>query len=824
MRPDRFRKGKGFAIFSATSGTLLSTSSAHALAYPSDIVGAAPIAIAVGALGFGVAAAILVNRWRRDGAVASHLAKGQIAHLRAQLDEAQAILEGMPELTVSWRDNRHEPQVYGPAQAVLPPGIPPEKVTHFELWAPGADLDRLRHHISELRNHGQPFEFSLTSSSGRLIRILGRVLGGAAILRLRPAQAQIHHVTDPADATDHVSTETAEHILSSLPEPAWIRDSEGNLLFVNEAYAALAGRLGVAASRHALPEIFDAQTVAAHLSGLDNAGETIRVENAFAAADTYDLVLLPLADGSAGYLRRRDDSAAARAVKALDADLSHIAGVINALSTPIAIFDGRRQLIQFNRAYCDLWNLDPDWLKPGMDEQAILDRLRTLGQLPSEVDYRAWRNEHLKSYTLAHTRETLWHLPDGRALNVVAMPAAATGGVIYVFEDLTERLALESRYNGLIHVQSETLNALGEGVAVFGTNGRLTLSNPRLAALWHLPMGKLGQHPHIDEIGAACAEAMPEDGAIIWRDLKQSIIDLNPTRTDKSGRISRADGRLLDYSTVRLPDGQTLMTFADVTEITNYQTMLKERNEALVTADRLKDAFVQNVSYELRSPLTNIIGFADLLASGQAGELNERQKSYTEYIRASSATLGVLIDNILDLTTVDAGIAELHLETQDVSQLVELARAGLSATFSASAGDMPVNLKVDIADDLPAFVADGTRIVQILYNLLSNAARFSDPGAEIHLTISGRGGNRILFVVEDEGAGISEDMRAAMFQRFEGQSVDGRQRGTGLGLAIVKAFVNLHGGTIEIEGRKPKGTRVTVNLPAIASAATTAAE
>jgi signal transduction histidine kinase len=130
--------------------------------------------------------------------------------------------------------------------------------------------------------------------------------------------------------------------------------------------------------------------------------------------------------------------------------------------------------------------------------------------------------------------------------------------------------------------------------------------------------------------------------------------------------------------------------------------VLKERNDALETADRLKDAFVQNVSYELRSPLTNIIGFADLLASETPGPLNEKQRGYTDYIRASSVTLGVLIDNILDLATVDAGIAELRPELQHIPSLVDKATAGLAATFPDVDGERAINLVVDIAPNLPA--------------------------------------------------------------------------------------------------------------------------
>src|SRR5690606_5413096 len=114
---------------------------------------------------------------------------------------------------------------------------------------------------------------------------------------------------------------------------------------------------------------------------------------------------------------------------------------------------------------------------------------------------------------------------------------------------------------------------------------------------------------------------------------------------------------------------------------------------------------------ELRSPLTNIIGFADLLAN-EMSALTERQQAYIDYIRASSVTLGVLIDNILDLASVDAGIAELKPETLDVPTLIEKAKAGLSATFPEVSGESPINLVIDVEPDLPVFVPAGTRVVQ----------------------------------------------------------------------------------------------------------------
>jgi signal transduction histidine kinase len=397
-------------------------------------------------------------------------------------------------------------------------------------------------------------------------------------------------------------------------------------------------------------------------------------------------------------------------------------------------------------------------------------------------------------------------------VQVIAAPAGPKGGVIYVFEDITDQLKMRSQHKTLIDVQRSTLNALSEGVAVFGTNGRLTLSNPRLSAIWKLPTNLLESNPHVDHIIDAVARTLPDDGATIWRELKRSIVDLNATRSDASGRFVRADGRLVDYAITRLPDGQTMMTFVDVTESANYQRLLKERNDALIAADRLKDAFVQNVSYELRSPLTNIIGFAELLASEAVGPLNERQRAYTGYIRASSTTLGVLIDNILDLATVDAGIAEMQPQETDVAALVEKARAGLAATFPEIDGERPFNLVVDVQPNMPPLYADGTRIVQVLYNLMSMAARFSEAGGLVKLSASSKG-DRIIFVVEDEGTQMNEEMRAAMMDRGDAPTIAGRQRGAGLGLAVVRAFVDLHGGTINVEKREPRGSRVVVTLP-----------
>ena len=801
MRPGGFRNDWRFVGCSAVVLGLATTVPVEAAPLSAAIVGNAPFAVALGAAAFAVLATLAVRKLHRDNQHERQHTGGQIASLRAEVDTYEALLSSAREVTVLWAAQGGAPRVFGQAADLLPVGRRPESILDFSQWLATPEANRLASGLEGLRIRGESLALSLPTRDGKTVRINGAALGGGTVLRIRQAVGATA-IAEPAPSDDDLRA-----VIMALSFPAFRRDADGQIAFANAAYEALLPPRRAGSEPGGIADVLDPAARTLQLAAL-RMGTRLRPLQLTLPVGRFELIETALETGSVGYLRP-----VAAPVKVASQDEGRVTALVEAISIPAAIYDAHYQLIAFNRAYAELWKA-ADWLKPGLDERTILDRLRREGELPSEPDYRAWRAKHLASYELkAKGEPEAWHLPDGRTLEVTAAPAGREGGVIYLFEDISRQLELVSQNRALASVQRSTLNALSDAVAVFGTNGRLQLFNPRLSAMWRLPTNFLDQNPHIDQVAKVAAAELPEDGAAIWRDLKRAVIDLTPTRTDTHGRLTLSDGRLLDYAVVRLPDGQKLMSFLDVTESANYNRMLKERNDALVTADRLKDAFVQNVSYELRSPLTNIIGFADLLASAEIGPLNERQRAYTDYIRASSVTLGVLIDNILDLATVDAGIAELRPEPQDVSALIEKARAGLAATFPATGGGTSINLKVEVEKDLPVLVADGTRIVQVLYNLLSSAARFSEPGGEVRLIASARG-ERILFTVEDEGA-ISEDLRAELQGR---DGVPGRQRGAGLGLSIVRAFVNLHGGTISVEAKKPSGTRVVVSLPRDASA------
>jgi signal transduction histidine kinase len=473
------------------------------------------------------------------------------------------------------------------------------------------------------------------------------------------------------------------------------------------------------------------------------------------------------------------------------------------LATAFAVFDAQQRLTHFNQAYVDLWQLDPAWLAAGPKDGEILDRLRQARRLPEKADYRDWKRSWLASYGSNVQAEDQWHLPDGRTLHVVA-DSQGEAGVTYLYENVTERLALESRYNALIEVQSETLDTLREGVAVFAPNGRLRLYNRAFATIWRLNPRQLDGEPHIEEIIGWCRVLY--DSPEHWERTKTAITAIVAARHPYEEQLDRQDGSVLACAALPLPDGGTLLTYVDISDAKKAERALIERTEALEAADRLKTAFISHVSYELRTPLTNIIGFSELLASPVAGPLTDKQHDYLNDIRLSGRTLLAIIDDILDLATIDAGTLQLSLSPVKVRDVIEQAVQGVAERLKQN----DVALDIVIESGIDAFVADGRRVTQMLYNLLSNAIGFSEPGGRIALGCA-RDQSMLAFTVE--GVGIPADYQQAVFDRFESRSHGSRHRGAGLGLSIVRSLAELHGGTVALESTPGRGTRVTVLLP-----------
>jgi signal transduction histidine kinase len=531
------------------------------------------------------------------------------------------------------------------------------------------------------------------------------------------------------------------------------------------------------------------------------------------ARRAFDVVETATPHGSAGTCRD---------VTGLDTLRSELTSTVDAhrrildrLTTGVAIFGPDRNLAFYNAAYRALWEIDAAFLDTHPADSAVIDRLRASRRLPEQRDFRTWKAELHNAYRSREPVTYEWHLPDQRTLRVVTAPNA-DGGVTYLFDDVTEFLNLERQSDALIRVHRETLDNLTDAVALFGSDGRVRLYNPVFARMWQLSAAMLEERPHIEAMieRFRLSHRDPET----WQSLRAAVTAID-SREPVLRRIERIDGSVINCRTVRLPDGATLMAFQDVTDSVKAQRALTERATALEQANRIKTDFVHHVSYELRQPLTNIIGFAHLLGDAATGPLTGRQTEYVGYITGSSNALLAIIDNILDLASIGAGTVTLDLDRVDIRATMAAAVEGVQDRLIKN----NITLEQNAPRDIGNFVADERRIRQILFNLLSNAIGFSPPGGTVVLTTE-RGRNQISFTVEDHGPGIPGEIRDKVFDLFESHTDGSRHRGAGLGLSIVRSFVELHHGAVQIDSVPGRGTTVVCTFPLAAETERDAAE
>jgi signal transduction histidine kinase len=689
------------------------------------------------------------------------------AALVDQAETARHILESCPDGFFAWHLNGTT--LCSRRLAVLLDLAAGIRATVAEVMArfDGGGREVLEDAVSRLRREGAGFDLALEVLGGRRrVRVLGfRVIGGddrplADLLWMRPA--------DEAPAQDDGAAVRA--LMDALPFPAWLRDENLQVAYLNRA----------------CPD-----------------GEAAQAMSHSHTVSETPVVGTGLTLGLA--LERRSEAPAPTGRPE--------GGVLESLSQAIAIYGADTKLIYFNSAFARLWGLDSAWLAAEPRFAEVLDTLRNQRRLPELADFRAWREQQQRQFqTLTGSLESLMHLPDGRTIRA-QVARHPQGGLMFAYEDQSDRLDLERSLKGLGAVQRATLDNLYEGIAVFGADGRLKLSNPAFARLWSLEEEELAAPLHLSAFAARLRSCYAD--VADWQAEQGRIVARLMAREAHRERLGRDDGRILDYSAVPLPDGAVLLTYLDVTDAARVEQALRDRAQALTEANRLKSEFIANVSYEIRTPLTTIVGFADLLTGGHFGTLNKRQQEYGEGILESARTLLNVVGDILDLAAIEAGMMTLELDAVDVHALL----AGVIPLVRERARRKSLEIEFDCASDIGWIVADEKRLRQVLFNLLGNSVEFTRAHGKVAISAR-RGDGWLDIAVSDTGVGIPFADQERLFNAFErGPALEGQSEGVGLGLALVKRFVELHGGTVELKSSPNRGTTVSFRLPVSGSAA-----
>lgn len=809
------RSVAGFAVAGASAATpahareagFLDT--AVAIAQQLDRQEMAVIATAFAVLGFSVVAAILLMRSRVRAAKVEGRLRSELLGLRVETDRYRALLFAEPQVVISWPAGDNRPQINGDASLLIGPdaaAISQQRVLAFGTWLPPEPALMIDRAVDALRDKGEGFLLHLTTSSGRAIEAIGRAIGGQAVVRLREISGLRRELAETTLRHKKL-TEEAEllrGLAAAASWPIWARSAAGALTFANPAFAQATEANSVDDAIERNLELLDSAARGDMAQALkDNATFTARVPIVInGERRMYDIHGLRIGGGTAGIAIDASEAAALNAAMVRMADAHR--RTLDQLSSGVAIFDAQRRLVFYNESYRKLWAFDQAFLDSHPDDSSVLERLRAARKLPEQRDFRDWKSKLHEAYQAVQPENDIWYLPDGRALSVVTTPNPE-GGVTYLFDDVTERLDMARRVDGLTRVQRETLDSLAEAVAVFGSNGRVQLFNPAFARMWKLSETALREQPHVETVEAWCQPLF--DDAAAWQALRGAITGIDDRKVDPR-KLERKDGSVLNCVTMPLPDGATMLTFQNITDTENVERALRERNEALETADQMKVDFVHHVSYELRSPLTTIIGFAHFLSDPSTGPLMPKQAEYLGYITTSTNALLAIINNILDLATIDAGAMTLELGSVDIRKAIEAAAEGIQDRLVRDR----ISLKVQIDPAVEAFVGDERRVVQVLYNLLANAVGFSPPESVITIATT-HTEHSIVFAVVDHGPGIPSERQDKVFDWFESSSNGSRHRGAGLGLSLVRSFVELHGGKVHVDSVVGRGTTLTCSFP-----------
>ncbi len=762
------------------------------------------IALILGLVCFGLLATLVLLRTRRTAGESERQAIEERSALRAECDRLRALLTAEPQVLLAWQAGVDIPDMVGDPALII--DRPSQRILAFGAWLDAASAQQVEHALDALRVEGRAFVMTLTTRSGRPVEAKGRAIGGVAVLRLRDVSGLERELLNLENRHARLAQDAGllRGLLDALPAPVWARNGDGRLAFVNAAYARAveAGdpRDAVARELEFLDRGSRQEVMQARAHNAVYSGRLPAI--AKGERRIFDVIDYPSAGGSAGIAIDRTEAEDMRAELARMVKAHR--RVLDQLATGVTVFDLDRKLTFHNSAFRSLFDLNAAFLDEMPTDGAVLDRLRAEHKLPEQQDFRQWKQQLYEAYRAIEPREHEWHLPDGRTLRVVTTPNP-DGGVTYLYDDVTERLDMHRRFDALIKVQSETLDNLAEAVAVFGPDGRVRLHNPAFQRMWKLTPESLDQHPHVEAVAAWC-QAL-HDETTVWRNLRAAVTAID-AREPISARIERRDGMIIDMASIPLPDGATLVTFLDVTDSVNVERVLRESNEALVAADAIKINFVHHVSYELRSPLTNIIGFAHFLGDPTFGPLTDKQREYLGYITTSTNALLAIINNILDLATIDAGAMRLNVGEVDVRASMDAAAEGVQDRLVKNS----INLHIHATPGIGSFRADERRLRQVLFNLLSNAVGFSPAGETVTLTAERRAG-AVVFSVSDHGPGIPADAKDKVFDWFETDPRGSQHRGPGLGLSLVRSFVELHGGTVSIDSSPGQGTTVTCVFP-----------
>ena len=681
-----------------------------------------------------------------------------------------------------------------------------------------AQLETLTAHVRRTQKTAASFTMTLAPPGSRRALTLRGTLADPSV---SPAGAALIWVFDFTESEGELAalreqaTSAREDfgalvgLIEAAPMPMWFRGADMQLRLVNRAYVSAVGSDSpdtVVSEQIELVESMDgisASQVAQQAGERRKAIERVVTTTIDGERRSLRVTDLPLiGDGIAGYAVDIEEmEEQAREFRAFrEAQRS----MLDQLSIGVAQFDANRRMTFANQPFHRVFGLPPGIVGERTTFEQMLMAARENGRIPEVRDFPSWRQEVAGWFLSDETHEENWPLPDSTHLRILGQPLP-DGGLVFIAEDRTEQLALSATRDTLLRTRTATFDNLFEALAVFAPDGHLELWNRSFAGAWGLEEEALDGHPQAEDLLEAIAKKLadPKEVAAINHVIRAATLD----RRKQRGTVKLADGRTLDFASVPLPDGNGLITVLDITASRQAEEALRERNRALEEADAVTTRFLANMSYEFRTPLTSIGGFAELLTSGVAGELSPQAKDYAQAIAQSVSKLTEQVENVLDLSQSEAGL--MPLTKQKIALLPFVTEIVRKREDAITGGGLTLDLRSD--PDKSVF-ADPQQLRRAIAHLLDNAIRATPSGGKITVEIRQKK-DVTRISIADTGKGMSHHDMARALEGIR-PTPDGRgiERRQGLGIPLARQLIEAHGGTLELQSRRGSGTVAVIVL------------
>ncbi len=665
------------------------------------------------------------------------------------------------------------------------------------------DAENLSFSFNRLKKNGIPFEADVTTINKRNIKIFGSkmLIGGLETVTLWcQNNTETFHLmndieNDLLSAQEEINS--LKEMLDAIPIQVWKRNDRLEIIYCNKAYA---NSLNVSPEKvilNNLPLIPGAIFGQGH-----SLAETVKKSkkpqkiSQFAVIDGVRKKLsvneLPAAnDKFIGFAL--DITKMENLSSNIDKIVTANHEVLENLSTAIAIFGEDTRLSFFNSTYQRLMKLESSWLHSKPTYGEILEERRNNRQIPEHADFQVFKKEQLSMFTsVTSPLQELLHLPSGKSLRMVVAPYPL-GGLIFVYEDVTDSLVLQRKNNTLLAVQKETLDHLYEGIMVFGSDNRLKIVNQAFLKIWNINDASVEELKgcHLSEVMDMMKSGL--DYGDDWESFRANAISNFTDRINKTGQLTKIDNSIILFTYTPLPDGAHMHSFMDITDTYKVEQAIMEKNELLKTSQTLRFELVSGISIELREPLNSVIGFAELLLNQYFGSLNQKQLEYCKYILSSSNQLNELIGNLTEMVSIDLEEEKLNISSFPLKETLE----EVVSSISKRAQEKNIDIVRVYEKDNIIYNGDRIRIKQAIFNVLINAIQFSSPNGKVNLRLTIDNQN-VKIIITDNGEKYRDPSPSRrVFQRSNSKSVNFiNSDANNISMPLVRSLLEMHGGAL----------------------------